>query len=523
MVAPRRPQRIPGWRRQATNKVPWVGATNNLPMVAAQTGSNVGRADGRTDTPESVTRDGLLLRLQVFAVIFIGALAFALLFVRRSPDSYDASIMLQVTQNLVTHGSVRVLHDPLGLNSPYSTYGIGPSLLMAPFYLAGRAVGANPVSVAMLMNAVLWALLVVTVTALARLRRSSWSQALVVAGLVGVGTPLIAYVATGFSEVGVALAIAAGLLGIEATRQQSTWGPQLACAAAGSAVLFRTDSVLLVAPFIVGATWLVSNRRRRDSIIGVATLAPFVAVWASYNVVRFGAPWDTGYGGQPFNHSLLAGVYGLVLSPGRGLIVYAPVLLVAAVGGVRLWRRDRLMLTVATLLLLSRVLFYAKWWGWFGGGGWGPRLVVPAVPVLALGLVEVLQAWERLALPAKILCGAVAAWSVAINVAGAAVDYLRADENSLLGRFLSGPAHGSVLQRLATPHAERQIDHVLFGVRGFPATDELSRLLHGETLAGRFLQPNVEWGFLVLFMAVAAASVLVLLRLLSSGSQRIST
>ena len=83
-----------------------------------------------------------------------------------------------------------------------------------------------------------------------------------------------------------------------------------------------------------------------------------------------------------FNHSFLAGVYGLVLSPGRGLVLYAPVVLVALWGLRRSYRRDRVSTAVAVLLVLSRIVFYAPYWGWYAGGGFGPRYVLPAVPAL---------------------------------------------------------------------------------------------------------------------------------------------
>jgi hypothetical protein len=48
-------------------------------------------------------------------------------------------------------------------------------------------------------------------------------------------------------------------------------------------------------------------------------------VMAFYNQVRFGNPFETGYGEEAgaFTTPLLLGLYGLLLSPGKGLFEYA--------------------------------------------------------------------------------------------------------------------------------------------------------------------------------------------------------
>jgi len=73
------------------------------------------------------------------AALSICALSLGMLFTRRTPESYDAQIMFQVTQSMVDHGNFFVHQDPFGINTPYSYYGIGMSLLMAlPYWVAER-------------------------------------------------------------------------------------------------------------------------------------------------------------------------------------------------------------------------------------------------------------------------------------------------------------------------------------------------------------------------------------------------
>src|SRR5260370_17200548 len=91
------------------------------------------------------------------AALSLCALSLGLLFTRPRPESYDAEIMFQVTQSMVDHGSFTVHQDPFGINSPYSYYGIGMSLLMVlPYCVAERlhqdagvfGIGTNPAHLA---------------------------------------------------------------------------------------------------------------------------------------------------------------------------------------------------------------------------------------------------------------------------------------------------------------------------------------------------------------------------------------
>ena len=67
---------------------------------------------------------------------------------------------------------------------------------------------------------------------------------------------------------------------------------------------------------------------------------------------------------------------------GRGLFVLSPLLLLAVLGWPALRRRAPAAAWLALGQLTVLALFFAAFDGWHGGWCWGPRYLLPAVPLL---------------------------------------------------------------------------------------------------------------------------------------------
>ncbi len=108
-----------------------------------------------------------------------------------------------------------------------------------------------------------------------------------------------------------------------------------------------------------------------------------------WNLITFGDPLEQGYGPKPFDANIAVGLYGLLLSPSRGLFVYAPYLLFALAALVLAWRRPGLVasrlrgLSIVWLVTLALYAMYAEWWG---GRVFGPRFLDDLAPVLFAAL-----------------------------------------------------------------------------------------------------------------------------------------
>ena len=442
-----------------------------------------------------------------------------LLVARSYWDSYDSTIMGTVALQLAHHGSITVPYDPFHLNSPHSFYGIATSLVMIPPLELFRAFGSSEVAGEMITNVVLLGLMALLIYIWARVRALSHGSSVVVALLVSLGGGLLSYAATGMSEVGLAMCGAAGFLALSAIRAGRAWGPWCLGSAIGAAILFRDDSAVLVAPWLLaGGLWAAPAPKRLASAARIAGGGvPFFAIWAAYNQARYGHPWSVGYGGVlRFNHPFFSGLYGLVLSPGRGYVLYAPVVLVAGAGLRRAWRGDRVLVVVAGGLVVSRLWFFAPYWGWYGGGGWGPRYLLAAVPALGVGLMEVIPRFGRLAAPAQVATVVISAVSIGIGFVGGAVDYEQTTFQRALERIpgvmAPAPTKQALLSFLEAPATETAVDHVMFDWKLFPIATETSLLLHRRHLVSDALRrpaDRLRDGIVVLLLVGGGAAALL--------------
>lgn len=122
-----------------------------------------------------------------------------------------------------------------------------------------------------------------------------------------------------------------------------------------------------------------------------------------YNFSRFGNILETGYdklpSGMPrsFTLDFLTGLKIFLLSPGKSIFVFAPVLLLVPFGIMQGFKqkdfRHESLFQLLTALLYFGVL--SRWARIEGGVTWGPRLLLPAVPFLYLALIPLLKIQKR--------------------------------------------------------------------------------------------------------------------------------
>lgn len=97
-----------------------------------------------------------------------------------------------------------------------------------------------------------------------------------------------------------------------------------------------------------------------------------------------------GYGSlRHFSGPLFEGLFGLVISPNRGLFVYTPIMLFAVWGAAQVWRVPSAppWLRWLTVGVALHVLVHAKFDEWWAGYAYGPRYFTDVLPAMTIFLV----------------------------------------------------------------------------------------------------------------------------------------
>jgi hypothetical protein len=232
-------------------------------------------------------------------------------------------------------------------------------------------------------------------------------------------TPLWAYASGDFSEALQAAALAAAaalaLVPPDAPARKRNRNAAAAGFAAGLALLTKT--FLLPAALVLLAPLLFAGPQRRQTVARAAAgFAGPAALWALFEWVRFDRFFG-GYPGEGFTHPVFDGLWRLTVGINKGLFVYGPLTLaglVAVLFSLRRGLRDRAAWRTAPLLAAFGAILFpvAAWWAWDGTTGWGPRLLVPAIPLLAAAAAAQRHLFPKGLLPALIIFG------VAFNLFG---------------------------------------------------------------------------------------------------------
>jgi hypothetical protein len=184
------------------------------------------------------------------------------------------------------------------------------------------------------------------------------------------------------------------------SRSLYTEGPLTLCAVGAYALILTGRSTvgaglllaagtLMKPPFLLLAlplgVWVKARRGIRELVRFFVPCALAVAVTLASNWVMNGAPERSPQLFQIGNP--LEGASGLLFSVRRGVFWFAPIALGAVAGWPKVWRRY----PAESLVILSAIVLYCTpmmtWVGWDGGDSYGPRLIVPIIPFVMIGLL----------------------------------------------------------------------------------------------------------------------------------------
>jgi hypothetical protein len=335
-------------------------------------------------------------------VIFSALFLIYLLSFNGQFTSIDELNLYSMAESLVQTGSVAVpqvsfaaYHNPVGGQEA------GFPLAAAPLYwLAVRTPFLNNIYTVMMLNPFLVALTAAFIYLCARKLGSGAAGSTLAALAYGLGSLGWPYAQSFYRELLVGCLWVAGLYGLLSWRAAgAAWrGPGAASGMLGCVLIllsiFVKVNTVFAAPFLLLA--VLRGRaawpKRAYFIIGAAG-AVLLALFLLIVQWREGTSWfyAVAYHLVPDPLAVLAHFYGLLLSPIKGLILYMPAAILAAPGLYYLRRKQPYAAWAIGLAFLALAGAASIYTGWYGGQSWGPRLLLPAIPVL---LIPVASLWD---------------------------------------------------------------------------------------------------------------------------------
>jgi 4-amino-4-deoxy-L-arabinose transferase-like glycosyltransferase len=161
---------------------------------------------------------------------------------------------------------------------------------------------------------------------------------------------------------------------------------------AGFAILTRYETLLFVLLFLVYAVFGPKQKksgRFKAGILFISIAGIALILIMAWNYHRFGSVLDTGAAHQHnlgfslkgnLTESLPSNLIGL----NRSIFIYSPPLLLGLLGFAALFKTNKVLAWVITLLIVTGILLYSKFSFWATWCSWGSRFTVILTPFLLL-------------------------------------------------------------------------------------------------------------------------------------------
>ncbi|PAX45867.1 glycosyltransferase family 39 protein [Brunnivagina elsteri] len=184
--------------------------------------------------------------------------------------------------------------------------------------------------------------------------------------------------------------------------------------ALGFAFITRVSMILGI---LAAFTYLLIYRKASivnklsEFILAGITLIPFIIWQLWYNFLRTGifykSPVQTSVyaGNNALDGNIFIGLSGLLLSPGKSIFIYAPLLLISIVLFRRFYRQYPKEGIYIAALTIIWFLLHARLRSWYGAVGWGPRHLITILPILFIPFaVNLDYIWQRFSLRITTIC-----------------------------------------------------------------------------------------------------------------------
>jgi hypothetical protein len=357
------------------------------------------------------SKNALAVSLFVF-IVAVYALSFS--FLKSNRNIGEGYVKIAIMDNFLKTGSLgypaRIEHGVEGRGGKYYTWHeFGQNIFVIPFFAATRSMVSDAFAF-YLVNMIFTALTCVLIMHTLLLLRYGLRASALTGLAYGLGTFAWFYGSKAPFEhpIAVFFVVSALYFGLRYTMGYGGRNLVFSSLSIGFGIITRTDVVLSIVPL---AVLFFMGRRREPGSWGLKTfvkamagffaaLVPFFGFILSYNYIRFGSFLQSGqwkyWGTNPF--SILhvpTGLAGLLVSPGKSLFLYSPILVLFPFYLRGFFRATPRHISYALLSLVAvYLLFYSFFRDWHGDWCWGPRYILVITPFLIMPLAALIERWH---------------------------------------------------------------------------------------------------------------------------------
>jgi len=357
----------------------------------------------------------------------------------------DASeLHIEVTRSLIERFDLSV-PETVGMRGAdgryYSWLGIGSALLAVPFYIIGKLIGSPEIGVS-IMNQIVGAATVALIFLFSVSLSYSKRTSVLIAVFYGLATMAWPYAKQPFDNVVETFFVLLSVYQVYLyTMHKKKRYLLLSAISLGVAFITRMTSILVILSLIIMMIMYylrhpdskTSMRMiSRDFLLFSLAFLPFIGLTLWYNHYRFSSIFETGYSlraahtGIDFftGTSLLTGLSGFLISPGKGFFYYSPVAILFFFGIKSFFKRHLKLALCFILIILSYLLFLSKNIYWHGDWAWGPRYLLVITPFLIIPFAELLESeiWLKNRFP-RMIVYLIVAVSLIIQLGAICVDF----------------------------------------------------------------------------------------------------
>jgi len=160
----------------------------------------------------------------------------------------------------------------------------------------------------------------------------------------------------------------------------------------GFGILARPTAVVVL--LILGIFMIIKKELNSKSflysLLGVTIPVSFFLI---YNQVYYQDISNQGYAEQLLNSwigNFPESFFGIWFSPSKGILIYSPVLIFSLIAIYKGYKKEE-YLKISFWIILIHTLVLSKWKHWYGGFGYGYRMISDIIPFLVLPLAYLLQ------------------------------------------------------------------------------------------------------------------------------------